>query len=229
LGLEINRGEVMLDYRGIQIVWLGHDGFKLKKDVVVYIDPYLLTGTSEQGDLVLVTHEHSDHLSPDDLRKVVGPTTTIVTIPAGEKAVRELKPKAVHLVRAGDRLEIAGVQVDVLSAYNVNKFRSPGTPFHPKADGKVGFILRIGGVRIYHAGDTDSISEMVQAKGVDVAFLPVSGTYVMTAQEAVEACRVIQPKLAIPMHYGTIVGSAEDAETFRREASCRVEILTPES
>jgi L-ascorbate metabolism protein UlaG (beta-lactamase superfamily) len=219
----------MLNYEGIQITWLGHDGFRLKKDIVVYIDPYRLSGTLEHGDLVLVTHEHSDHLSPDDLKKVVGPGTTVVTIPAGEAEVRELKPKALRLVRAGDRVEIAGVQIEVVCAYNVNKFRSPGTPFHPKADGKVGFILGIGSVRIYHAGDTDSIPEMVQAKGVDVALLPVSGTYVMTAQEAVEACRVIQPKLAIPMHYGTIVGSVEDAEMFRRQASCRVEILMNEN
>jgi L-ascorbate metabolism protein UlaG (beta-lactamase superfamily) len=142
--------------------------------------------------------------------------------------VKPLKPKAVRLVAPGDRLTVDGVTVEVLPAYNVNKFRSPGNPFHPKADGKVGFILGIGGVRFYHAGDTDEIPEMAGAKGVDVALLPVSGTYVMTAEEAAKACNAIQPKLAIPMHYAAIVGSAVDAEAFRKAVKCRVEILTAE-
>jgi len=218
----------MLQYEGIQVTWLGHDGFKLKKDKVVYVDPFKLGGRPEPADLVCVTHEHFDHLSVEDLRKIVTPRTTVVTIAACEKAVKELKPKAVRIVAAGDRLEVDGVSVDVLPAYNTNKFRSPGNPFHPKADGKVGFILGFGGVRIYHAGDTDEIPEMAKATGVDVALLPVSGTYVMTAQEAIKACDAIQPKLAIPMHYGAIVGSAADAEAFRKAAKCRVEVLQPE-
>lgn len=218
----------MLTYEGIQITWLGHDGFRLKKDKVIYVDPYQLKGKPEPADLVFVTHEHFDHLSEEDLKKVVTPATTVVTIAACEKAVKALRPKAVRLVAPGDRLSVEEVAVEVLPAYNLSKFRSPGNPFHPKADGKVGFILGIGGVRIYHAGDTDEIPEMSGARGVDVALLPVSGTYVMTAQEAVAACNAIQPKLAIPMHYGAIVGSAADAEAFRKAVKCRVEILTPE-
>lgn len=218
----------MLQHAGIQITWLGHDGFKLMKGRVIYVDPYKLVSKAEPADLVFVTHEHFDHLSVDDLKKVVTQKTTVVTIAACEKAVKDLKPKTVRVVAAGDRLDVDGVQVEVLPAYNTNKFRSPGNPFHPKADGKVGFILGIGGVRIYHAGDTDEIPEMAKAKGVDVALLPVSGTYVMTAQEAAKACDAIQPKLAIPMHYGAIVGSAADAEAFRKAVKSRVEILTAE-
>ncbi len=218
----------MLQYEGIQITWLAHDGFKLKKDKVIYVDPFKLGAKAEPADLVCVTHEHFDHLSVDDLKKVVTPATTVVTIAACEKAAKGLNPKAVRVVSAGDRLIVDGVNVEVLPAYNTNKFRSPGNPFHPKADGKVGFILGIGGVRIYHAGDTDEIPEMAGAKGVDVALLPVSGTYVMTPEEAVKACNAIQPKLAIPMHYGAIVGSPEDAGAFRKAVKCRVEILTAE-
>jgi L-ascorbate metabolism protein UlaG (beta-lactamase superfamily) len=218
----------MLQHEGIQITWLGHDGFKLKKGKVVYVDPFKLGAKPEPADLVFVTHEHFDHLSVDDLKKVVTPATTVVTIAACEAAVKPLKPKAVRLVAPGDRLTVDGVTVEVLPAYNVNKFRTPGNPFHPKADGKVGFILGIGSVRIYHAGDTDEIPEMAGAKGVDVALLPVSGTYVMTAEEAAKACNAIQPKLAIPMHYAAIVGSAADAEAFRKAVKCRVEILTAE-
>ncbi len=219
----------MLKVQDVEITWLGHDGFKIKKERVVYVDPFKLAGKMEAADLVCVTHEHFDHLSVDDLKKIVTAKTTVLTIPACEKAVKELKAKAVRLVSAGQRLEVDGVSVEVVPAYNTSKFRSPGNPFHPKADGKVGFVLGMGGLRIYHAGDTDQIPEMAQVKGVDVALLPVSGTYVMTAEEAVRACEAIQPKLAIPMHYGSIVGSAADAETFRRGVKCRVEVLKPEA
>jgi len=218
----------MLQHEGIQITWLGHDGFKLKKGKVIYIDPFKLSSKPEPADFVFVTHEHFDHMSADDLKKVVTPATTVITIPACEDAVKALKPKAIRLVAPGDSLTVDGVTVEVLAAYNVSKFRSPGNPFHPKADGKVGFILGIGGVRIYHAGDTDDIPEMASAKGVDIAMLPVSGTYVMTAEEAVKACNSLQPKLAIPMHYAAIVGSASDAEAFRKGVKCRVEILQAE-
>ena len=218
----------MLMVEGVQITWLGHDGFKLKKEKVVYIDPFQLTSAAEPGDLVCVTHEHSDHLSPDDLKKVVGRSTTVVTIAACAEGVKLLRPKAVRVVKPGDTVEVDGIQVEAVPAYNTTKFRSPGNPFHPRADGKVGFVLTIGGIRIYHAGDTDDIPEMAALHGVDVALLPVSGTYVMTAAEAANACGILRPKLAIPMHYGAIVGSAADAEAFRKGAACRVEILTPE-
>ena len=219
----------MLTYQGVEITWLGHDGFRIKKDRVVYVDPFKLAGKPEAADLVCVTHEHFDHLSVDDLGKVVTAGTTVVTIPACEKAAKALKPKAVRIVGAGQRLEVDGIGVEAIPAYNTSKFRSPGNPFHPKADGKVGFVLSLGGVRIYHAGDTDEIPEMAQVKGVDVALLPVSGTYVMTADEAARACLAIQPKVAIPMHDGAIVGSAADAEAFRKAVTCRVEVLTPEA
>ena len=218
----------MLEYEGVQIVWLGHDGFKLKKGKAVYIDPYQLKSAAEPADVVCVTHEHFDHLSVEDLKKIVTSRTTVVTIAACEAAANGLRPKAVRVVKPGDRLEVDGVPIEVVAAYNTSKFRSPGKPFHPQADGKVGFVLGLGGLRIYHAGDTDDIPEMAAVAGVDVALLPVSGTYVMTPAEAAKACHTIRPKLAIPMHYGAIVGTAADAEAFKKDAGCRVEILTPE-
>lgn len=218
----------MLEYEGIQITWLGHDGFKLKKGKVVYIDPYQLKSAAESADVVCVTHEHFDHLSVDDLKKVVTPHTTIVTIAACQEAAKGLRPNAVRLVKPGDRIQVEGIAIEAVPAYNTSKFRAPGKPFHPQADGKVGFVLRMGGIRIYHAGDTDEIPEMATVAGVDVALLPVSGTYVMTAAEAIKACQAIRPKLAIPMHYGAIVGAAADAEAFKKGATCRVEVLKPE-
>ncbi len=218
----------MLEYEGVQITWLGHDGFKLKKGTVVYIDPYQLKSPAEPADVACVTHEHFDHLSVEDLKKVVGSHTTIVTIAACQEAAKGLRPHAVRIVKPGDRVMVEGITIEAVPAYNTSKFRAPGKPFHPQADGKVGFVLTMGGIRIYHAGDTDQIPEMAAAAGVDVALLPVSGTYVMTAAEAIKACQAVRPKLAIPMHYGAIVGEAADAEAFKKGVACRAEVLTPE-
>jgi L-ascorbate metabolism protein UlaG (beta-lactamase superfamily) len=221
------RGD-MLEYEGLQITWLGHDGFKLKKGKVVYIDPYQLQRSAEPADVVCVTHEHFDHLSAEDLKKVATSQTTIVTIAACQEAASRVHPKAVRVVAPGDRVDVNGIAIEAVPAYNTSKFRSPGKPFHPREDGKVGFIIDFGGLRVFHAGDTDEIPEMAKAAGVDVALLPVSGTYVMTAAEAVKACDVIRPRLAIPMHYGSIVGTATDAEIMKKAATCRVEILKAE-
>jgi L-ascorbate metabolism protein UlaG (beta-lactamase superfamily) len=218
----------MLKHGNVEITWLGHDGFKLKAGTVVYVDPYQLTSAQEPADLVCVTHEHFDHLSVEDLKRVVAKATTLIGPAACEAGLKSLGAKTVHVVAPGDRIEVDGVSVEAVAAYNTNKFREPGKPFHPQADGKVGYVIGLGGIRIYHAGDTDHIPEMGAAAGVDVALLPVSGTYVMTPDEAILACKAIGPKLAIPMHYGSIVGSAADAEAFRTGADCRVEVLTPE-
>ncbi len=216
----------MFEYKGIKIRWLGHDSFLISNGKRICIDPFKLS-RSEAADIVLVTHEHHDHFSPDDLKKVVGPSSTIVTIKLNEKGAAKLGARTVLTVKPGDIKQVEGLTVQAVPAYNVSKFREPGKVFHPKGDGRVGFILTIGGVRIYHAGDTDAIPEMSQIK-TDIALLPVSGTYVMTAEEAGEAARMIKPTIAIPMHYGAIVGSETDAQRFKSHAQCQVEILKPE-
>jgi L-ascorbate metabolism protein UlaG (beta-lactamase superfamily) len=203
--------------------WLGHAGFQLRiAGKVVYIDPYRTAG-GPPADLVLITHDHYDHFSPEDLKLLCGERTKIVA-PA---SVAEQVKGPVLSVSPGESVEVDGIEVVAIAAYNTNKLNSEGRPFHPKEAGGVGYVLTAGGRRIYHAGDTDVIPEMDQATGVDVALLPVSGTYVMTAVEAVEAARRIGPKLAIPMHWGTIVGSREDAEQFARSAP--VEVMIPDT
>jgi L-ascorbate metabolism protein UlaG (beta-lactamase superfamily) len=119
------------------------------------------------------------------------------------------------------------VGVEAVPAYNINKFREPGQVFHPKEDGKLGFVLTMKGVRIYHTGDSDNIPEM---RGIrpDIALVPVSGTYVMTSQEAVEAVASIDPKVVIPMHYGAIVGDRKDAEALQKQVNCEVKVLEKE-
>ncbi len=188
--------------------WLGHDTFRLEGPPVIYFDPWQLKGRLPVADLVLVSHEHYDHCSPDDIKKVSGPRTVVV---AGGSAAQKLK--GAQAIRPGDRLRVAGVEIEAVRAYNVNKFREPGVPFHPREAEHVGYVVTVEGVRLYFAGDTDSIPEMADI-ACDVALLPVSGTYVMTVEEAVEAARTIKPQIVVPMHYGSGIGTADDGARF---------------
>lgn len=217
----------MYEYQGLKISWLGHDSFKIKNGKTVIIDPFKIRPTSDRADILLISHEHFDHFSLDDIKKVVNQNTTIVTIPAVKKELSMLQVKEVRAAKPGDKLKIGDVSIEVVPAYNLNKFREPGKVFHPKEDGKVGFIIGIKGVRVYHAGDTDAIPEMKGLKP-DVALLPVSGTYVMTPEEAALAVKMVEPKLAIPMHYGVIVGTEQDAQKFKQLTTVDVQILKPE-
>ncbi len=196
------------------IKWLGHAGFKIKGEKVVYIDPFKINET-EQADIIIITHEHFDHLSPEDIKKIQTEKTVIVVTP-------DCAPKVsgnVKTISPGKTLSIDGIKIEAVPAYNSNK------NFHLKENNWIGVIITINGKRIYHAGDTDNISEMSSLKNIDVAMLPVSGIYVMTAEEAADAANRIMPKIAVPMHYGSIVGTKEDAEKFRRLCRCRAEIL----
>ena len=206
------------------ITWLGHDGFRIKaQGLTIYIDPYQLKGKPEPADLILITHEHYDHLSAEDLAKVRTDSTIIVAPP---KAAQQLVG-SVQTIRPGQNLNVRGVGIEAVPAYNTNKFRAPGQPFHPRQNQGVGYIITVDGTRIYHAGDTDFIPEMRNVRA-DVALLPVSGTYVMTAEEAAQAADAIRPQTAIPMHFGAIVGSEADAEQFRKLTKVPVQILTPQ-
>jgi L-ascorbate metabolism protein UlaG (beta-lactamase superfamily) len=216
----------LFEYGGVQISWLGHDGFKIKNAKTVYVDPYEMKG-GEEADILLISHDHEDHCSPEDIKKIVSEKTTIITTAESKRKLSKTKAKEILVAKPGQKLLIDDVSVEMVPAYNVNKFRSPGHPFHPKENEMLGFIVTMNGVRIYHAGDTDLIPEM-ERFNVDVACLPVSGTYVMTAEEAVESTRHIKLKVAIPMHYGSIVGDDRDAERFKMLASCEVRVLSKE-
>jgi L-ascorbate metabolism protein UlaG (beta-lactamase superfamily) len=217
----------MFEYRGVKLTWLGHDGFRIQNGQVLYIDPYKIEGGGPKADIVLVSHEHSDHCSVEDLKKITGPNTVIVAHSQSKSELGKVQSKEVKIIKPNDKVTIGDFTIETVPAYNLNKFREPGKPFHPKEDGKLGFIVTVKGIRIYHAGDTDHIPEM-KSIHTDIALLPVSGTYVMTAQEASEAAASINPKVAVPMHYGAIVGNAKDAETFQKLVKCDVKILTKE-
>ncbi len=217
----------MFEYNGVKLTWLGHDGFRIEVGKTIYLDPFKIEG-GPKADIVLVSHEHFDHCNLDDLKKIVTPNTVIVAHSQSKSELSKLKAKEIKIVKPGDRINIGDVAIEAVPAYNTNKFREPGKPFHPKEDGKVGYILTVNGVRIYHAGDTDHIPEMKNIR-TDIALLPVSGTYVMTPAEAAEAAGDINPKIAIPMHYGAIVGSTSDADVFKGLVKCEVKILEKES
>ena len=216
-----------LDFKGLKVSWLGHAGFRIRGSRTVYIDPFRIAGGGE-ADLILITHDHFDHCSPEDLRKISSRNTVIVATPECRGQLEGLRVREVKTVRPGDELYVSEVHVKAVPAYNLDKYRAPGRVFHPRDEMKVGYIITLDGVRIYHAGDTDHIPEMAGIQ-VDLALLPVSGTYVMTADEAAQATRTLKAEVAVPMHYGSIVGGEGDAERFRELASCRVEILKREA
>lgn len=221
-----------MEYGGIRIEWTGHDGFRLAGTRMVYIDPYRLDPKKRwpAADYCFVTHEHHDHCSLEDLLRVVAPDRTVLLASraAHEKVKEQVPARQTRLLAPGENLSLEGLTVRAIPAYNLTKFRAPGVPFHPKEAGGVGLLITLDGVTVFHAGDTDLTDEIRSLTGIDVALLPVSGTYVMTAEEAAEACRVLKPKVAVPMHYGAIVGGPEDARRFQALLpGQRVEILAP--
>ena len=200
--------------------WLGHAGFRIRSGgKTIYIDPYRTAG-GPPADVILITHDHFDHFSPEDIGRLTEKGTQVIAPPT---VTEQLGGSAISITPL-QTIELPRLDVTAVAAYNTNKIGSDGKPFHPQAAGWVGYLLNLEGRTIYHSGDTDVIPEMDQATGVDVALLPVSGTYVMTPAEAAEAARRIQPKVAIPMHWGTVIGSLADAEEFAREAPVEAHI-----
>jgi L-ascorbate metabolism protein UlaG (beta-lactamase superfamily) len=207
------------------ITWLGHSGFRIEAaGATVYIDPYRVPSGLPKAALILITHGHYDHFSPQDVEVLSDDGTWLVAPPA----VAERVGGRVRSIRPGEVLDpspVEGVEVGAVAAYNTSKRDAEGRVFHPPEAGWVGYDLNVRGERLYHSGDTDVIPEMDAVAGVDVALLPVSGTYVMTALEAVEAARRIQPKVAVPMHWGEHIGSYDDARLFKERAPVEVEIM----
>jgi L-ascorbate metabolism protein UlaG (beta-lactamase superfamily) len=192
--------------------WLGHDAFRIDAGLTIYFDPFKIEA-GPLADIIFISHDHYDHCSPEDIAKIQGPETVLVTCNSCLKKVTG----SAEVVAPGDILAVRGIPVRVVPAYNINK------KFHPQKNGWLGFVIEIDGVRVYHAGDTDLIPEMGRIQ-TDIALLPVSGTYVMTAEEAVEAALIIKPALAIPMHYGSLVGEISDAERFRHSLAGKIAV-----
>jgi len=207
------------------VTWIGHASFRVAvQGARIYIDPYRVSPDAPAADLILVTHGHYDHFSPQDIERLSHDRTWLIA-PA---AVAERTTGRVASIAPGEVIELEhlhGIDVAAVAAYNTSKRDSDGKVFHPREAGWVGFDINVRGERLYHAGDTDVIPEMDTVVGVDIALLPVSGGYVMTAAEAVEAARRIQPRIAVPINWGSHLGARADAEVFAEHAPVEVRIL----
>ena len=218
----------MFEYKGLKIRWYGHDTFSIESGARIFFDPYKLSKQSE-ADLILISHDHFDHLSLEDLQKISTTKTTIVAAKECVNKITGIAFKEKMGIAPGEEKTVNGIRIRAISAYNIDKINhDTKKPFHPKEDNKIGFLVNINGIVIYHTGDSDLIPEMFNLRP-DILLIPVSGTYVMTNKEAAKATEIIKPKIAIPMHYGTIVGTERDATEFKNLVkSCEVQILTKE-
>ncbi|MBU2634540.1 MAG: MBL fold metallo-hydrolase [Nanoarchaeota archaeon] len=195
---------------GLNITWLGHSSFKINN---IYLDPYILPKKSSKAEIILITHDHYDHCDPERVSQITNSSTVIITT---NKCSQKLLGN-VKIIKPGEKLNINEIMIEAIHAYNTNK------DYHVKGEG-IGFIININNKKIYHAGDTDLIPEMSELKNIDIALLPIGGTYTMNAAEAAEACNIIKPKIVIPIHYGSIIGSKEDAETFKSLVDDEIEV-----
>lgn len=197
----------------IEITWLGHASVMVKTTKhTVYIDPWKVSRTLPEADIILLTHDHYDHYSEDDIDFLAKNNTRVIAPMATDIITDIIKP--------GESLDIDDVSIEAIPAYNINK------DFHPRKNNWVGYILEIQGKKIYHTGDTDQIPEM-KGLAVDVALIPVGGTYTMTAEDACNALADIRAEHVIPIHFGDIVGSRKDAEKLSEISTNDIHILNP--
>ena len=188
---------------------LYHSSIRISKNKIIYIDPFKIDKNYNDADIVFITHDHFDHYSEEYIDKVINENTTII-IPEEmlTKILRKgINKNAVITVESNKEYMVQGIKFETIPAYNTNK------TFHPKENDWVGYIITLDGIRYYIAGDTDITEENRKVK-CDVAFVPVGGTYTMDFKEAAQLINEIQPKIAVPIHYGSVVGTKQDATDF---------------
>ena len=204
---------------GLTVRWIDHSTVQLKDSGgrVIYIDPFsqVLKGTEEKADLIISTHPHFDHFDPGAINQLLKDETEVVAKRGCN--LGELKTDKAREIEVGEELEAQGVKIKAVPAYNEHRFRSPGEPFHPKGFG-MGVILEIEGQKLYYAGDTDFIPEMraLKREALDLAFLPIGGTYTMDVPEAAEAAQAIRPQVIVPTHYNFLPATKADPEDFKK-------------
>ena len=188
---------------------------------VIYVDPFQMNIEPHDAAYVLITHDHYDHYSPDDIKKVVSDRTILVVPEKMEAKVHDLSDivSKIVYVKPGVYRSIDGLELELETVPAYNIFR----PFHPKSAEWVGYILRIDGKRIYIAGDTDATKEAKAVK-CDIALVPIGGTYTMDAKKAAELINTIRPDVAIPVHYGHIVGKPGDGEVFAENVMAPIKV-----
>jgi len=197
----------------VKITWLGHASVMIQGGShVVYIDPWKIGTSLPKADIILITHDHFDHYSEDDIKLLSKKGTVIVSSVPGPLVDEVMKP--------GDTKDVRGIPIKAIPSYNIDK------EFHPKVNRWVGYIVTVENKKVYHAGDTDRIPEM-EGLDVDVALLPVGGTYTMDAASAIDAIEDIKPRHVIPIHFGDIVGTRADAERLLGVTTAKIHVLAP--
>ena len=205
----------------VLVKWLGHASFQIQAaDKIIYVDLKKygkMVETTEKADIILVTHNHGDHCSPEKIEKLSKEDTVII---APKNCVKRIKGN-VKAIKPSEEITIDGIKIAAVEAYNLKRFRSPGKPFHPKGYG-VGYLIKAEGKTIYHAGDTDSIPEMRKLKNIDLALLPTGDKYTMDNAEAAGAAVTIKPKVAMPMH--TLENDRNEFKT-KVEAKSKIKVV----
>ncbi len=184
----------------VEMWFLGHGSLMLQyNDRIIQIDPYSSVAdyaALPKADMVLITHQHGDHLDLNAIGKTRKSTTEIYCNALSAPKLPEAK-----VMKNGDVIMSGDIKIEAVPAYNIRHERSPGNPYHPKGEGN-GYVLTLGDKRIYIAGDTENIPEMSKLKDIDVAFLPMNLPYTMTPEMVADAVRMIRPAILYPYHYG---------------------------
>ena len=187
---------------------LTHSSIKITGEATVYVDPFQVVDAENDADIILITHDHFDHFSPEDIAKVIKSDTILVVPKKMEKQASSIPCDEIITVEPGEQKQVGKITIETVPAYN------PLKPFHPKGAGWVGYLIEMGDVKIYVAGDTDITKENKEVD-CDVALVPIGGTYTLDAKKAAELVNIIRPKVVIPTHYGSVAGSKSDEEVFR--------------
>ena len=187
---------------------------------ILYFDPFRITDEPHDADIIFITHSHHDHLDPESIDKIAREDTVFAAPSSMGQEMRKVVGDAeLMLMMPGSTKDVFGISIQAVPAYNRLK------PFHPKRYGWNGYVVTMDGVRYYVSGDTDAIRELSSIT-CDVALVPIGGTYTMSAKEAAKLINEIGPSVAIPTHYGSIVGKPEDADTFRKYVDPKIQVET---
>lgn len=208
------KGAIMKD----KITVNAQSSIRIEAEKIIYFDPFKIAAATNDADVIFITHDHPDHFSPEDIRKVQKTNTTFVIPKSMENTLKKAGYSDLILFTPGEKAAVHDIPVEAIPAYNIMK------PFHKRANGWLGYIITVDGQRIYVAGDTDATSE-AKAVSCDIAIIPIGGTFTMNHSQAAAFINELRPKTVIPTHYGSIVGSAGNGEAFRKLIQPDIEVI----